>query len=350
MAHQPRIGIVGASGYAGGELIRLLAPSTLVEIAYLASETNAGRPVSNAFPGLRNVAVGFSSFEARQAIELCDLIFLAQGNGVAMKLAPDLLAAGKKVIDLSADFRLSDPVAYPEWYRFEHASPDLLQEAVYGLTELNREAVAGARLVANPGCYPTATALALAPLLRAGAIDPDSIVVDAKSGVSGAGRSRVTTDYLFTEIDESVRAYGVASHRHTPEIEQTLGAAAGKAIRLSFTPHLIPMNRGILATCYATAAGNEWDEPRLRGLLEAAYGGEPFVHVLAPGEQPSTKATLGSNQCHIGLVLDRRTGRTIVTSAIDNLVKGAAGQAVQNMNLMLGLPETHALEGGGLWP
>lgn len=349
MAQRARIGIIGASGYAGAELIRLLVPSNEVELAYLASDTYQGQRVSDAYPGMRGLSLVYSAYDAVAAIGRCDLLFLAQGNGEAMSQAFQFLEAGKRVIDLSADFRLHNPAAYPEWYKLDHKATELLAEAVYGLPELHRERIAEARLVANPGCYVTASILALAPLLRAGAIDPKGIVVDAKSGVSGAGRSRVTTDYLFTEINENVKAYGVGTHRHTPEIEQELSLAAGSPLKISFTPHLIPMNRGILATCYASPAGPT-SAHDLHRVLDTAYRSEPFVHVLPLGEQPSTKATLGSNHCHIGVVYDSRTDRAIVTSAIDNLVKGAAGQAIQNMNLMLGLPETHSLENPGLWP
>jgi N-acetyl-gamma-glutamyl-phosphate reductase len=351
MADRPRIGIIGASGYVGGELIRLLAPASCVELAYLASDTFAGKPVSAAFPGIRLPTPAFSPYSPEEAVRRCDLLFLAQGNGEAMKQAAFLIEAGLKLIDLSADFRLRDPGAYTQWYKFEHGDKALLSGAVYGLPEHYRQEIASARLVANPGCYVTASILALAPLLKAGAIDPASIVVDAKSGVSGAGRSRVTVDYLFTEINESVRAYSVAgTHRHTPEIEQELSAAAGSNVTITFTPHLIPMNRGLLATCYGRLAKQGCSLSDVFDLYVESYRHEPFVYVLPLGEQPSTKATLGTNQCHIGLALDSRTGRVLVTSALDNLVKGAAGQAVQNMNLMLGLPETHALEVQGLWP
>lgn len=351
MAQRPRIGIIGASGYAGGELIRLLASAPCVEFSYLASNTFAGQPVDAAFPNVRISKPLFSAYSLDEALEKCDLLFLAQGNGEAMKQAGAFLDAGKKVVDLSADFRLRDPAAYPRWYKFDHAATDLLDKAVYGLPERYREQIRSARLVANPGCYVTASLLALLPLLSAGAIDPATIVVDAKSGVSGAGRSRITVDYLFTEIDESVKAYGVAgAHRHTPEIEQELSFAAGKEVTITFTPHLIPMNRGLLATCYGKLTNSSLDLSDLYDLYIESYAEEPFVSVLPLGEQPQTKATVGSNRCQIGVALDTRTGRAVITSALDNLVKGAAGQAIQNMNLMLGLPETHALEAQGLWP
>ncbi|RIK00740.1 MAG: N-acetyl-gamma-glutamyl-phosphate reductase [Armatimonadetes bacterium] len=346
----PRIGILGAAGYAAGEICRLLAPSSSVEITYLASDSHSGKPAHAAFPGLRARLPDFESLNVGRAIEACEFLFLAQSNGVAMRLAREFVAAGKKLVDVSADFRLKDPAAYPEWYGLEHSAPDLLAEAVYGLTELRRDEVRSARIVANPGCYPTASILGLAPLVRRGWIELDSIVIDAKSGVSGAGRSKMETGYLFSEANESVRAYGVAgSHRHTPEIEQAISDLAGSAVRVTFTPHLIPMTRGILSTIVVTPRSGV-DEPSLRAAFEDDYDSEPFVRFYPPGEFPSTKATLGANACHIGLGWDRRTGRVTLISALDNLVKGAAGQAIQNMNLMLGLPETHALEGQGLWP
>jgi N-acetyl-gamma-glutamyl-phosphate reductase len=345
-----RVGIVGASGYAGGELIRLLSNAPLAALTYLASDTFAGKSVSSAFPGAGPNLPSFVSLDVEEACQTCDFLFLAQGNGEAMKSAGCFLSAGKKVVDVSADFRLRDAGAYPEWYGFEHGNPEHLASAVYGLPELYRDQVKKANLVANPGCYPTAAILALAPLLVSKQIDADSIVIDAKSGVSGAGRSRVTADYLFTELNESVKAYGVGGkHRHTPEIEQELSSSAGRGIKVTFTPHLMPMTRGLLATCYANVA-NGADFSSLQEAMSSKYESEPFVRVLGQDEQPSTKATTGSNRCQIGLALDERTGRAIVTSALDNLGKGAAGQAVQNMNLMLGLPETHALEGSGLWP
>ncbi len=353
MDQKPRVGIVGASGYAGGELVRILARAPLIRLTYLASETFAGKAVSAAFPGIRITEPVFQTFEAKTCADSCDLVFLAQGNGTAMKLVPELLAAGNKVVDLSADFRLRDPGAYPLWYKMPHTWPKGIEQAVYGLPERHREAVRTAKLVANPGCYTTASILALLPLVEGGLVDLDSIVVDAKSGVSGAGRSRLETEYLFSEINESVRAYAVGGkHRHTPEIEQELSAASGTQVRLTFTPHLIPMTRGILAVCYAKLNHESCalDESALLARFERRYAEEPFVAVYPLGELPSSKAALGSNHVHIGLSLDSRAGRVIVVSALDNLVKGAAGQAIQNMNLMLGLPETHALEAQGLWP
>jgi N-acetyl-gamma-glutamyl-phosphate reductase len=345
---EARVGIVGASGYAGGELARLIAFAPGVRLTLLASETYAGRPLADSFPGFRFPAPDFEAYDPRAAADRCDLVFLAQANGSAMRSARDLLASGLKVIDLSADFRLADPSLYPAWYRMEHADPDLLAEAVYGLPETNAAAIATARLVANPGCYPTAAVLALLPAVERGWIDLESVVIDAKSGVSGAGRSHFALDYHFSEVNESMRAYGVAGrHRHTPEIEQSLSRAAERAVRVTFTPHLVPVTRGILATAYARLLAPIGEE-EVRAAYVERYEKCPFVHVL--NEQPTTKGVNGSNQCHLAIAVDARTGRLVATAAIDNLVKGAAGQAVQNMNLMMGLPETSGLERPGLWP
>lgn len=350
------IGIVGASGYGGGELMRLLSSHPDVSLKVLISETNAGSPPYAAFPGLRSSSISnmkFESFDDGTAIKTCDIVFLAQDNGKAMQLVPNLLAAGCKVIDLSADFRFTDPAIYPEWYGFQHAVPLLLSKSVYGLPELNGEQIKGASLVGNPGCYVTATVLALAPLIIGKFIDAQSIIVDAVSGVSGAGRSKYSQDYHFPEANENVSAYKVGGkHRHIPEIEQilTLCNADHAPVRISFTPHLVPMSRGILATSYANL-----NSPTPIGrteLLEAyrsLYAKAPFVHLYESGT-PASKHALGSNNCLIGIEIDERTGRVIVISALDNLVKGMAGQAIQNMNLMCGFDETAGLMLGGVWP
>ncbi len=264
-----------------------------------------------------------------------------------MEVVPSLLAAGRKVVDLSADYRLRDVAVYRQWYQ-EHTSPELLAEAVYGLPELHREQIRSARLVANPGCYPTSVALGLAPLLKQGLIDHRSLIVDSKSGTSGAGRS-AKVGSLFCEVNEGFAAYGVGRHRHTPEIEQTLSQLAGEAVRVNFTPHLLPVNRGILSTCYATLLGNH-DSAALLALYREHFRGEGFVRICPEGSLPNIAFVRGSNFCDIGLVSDQRTGRVIVVSTIDNLVKGAAGQAVQNMNLMLGFAEDAGLGGLGAFP
>lgn len=348
------VGIVGVSGYGGGELVRLLSRHPEARITYAVSETYAGQPLARAFRGLSGTPAGelvCQRFNISAVDKSSDFIFLAQENGSAMKSAPELLGLGKRVVDLSADFRLRKVDDYETWYRIEHLAAGLLNQAVYGLPETNRAILRGTQIVANPGCYPTATILALAPLLSGGWIEPKGIVVDAKSGVSGAGRSKFGLDYHYAEANEAVKPYLIGgAHRHTPEIEQELTVAATPAhVTLTFTPHLVPMTRGILATCYGTLAKPATTEAVLAALAEA-YADSPFVVVRGPNDYPSTKDVLGSNFCHLGAKVDARTNRVIVVSAIDNLVKGAAGQAIQNMNLMLNLPETAGLEGAGLWP
>jgi N-acetyl-gamma-glutamyl-phosphate reductase len=347
-----RVGIVGASGYGGGELMRILSSHPGVEISALVSETNVNKPPSAAFPGLRNsglLNLKFVSYADGDSVSACDVVFLAQDNGKAMQIAPDLIRSGKKVVDLSADFRFRDTEVFPTWYGFSHSSPELCAAAAYGLPELYASAIRDSCLVGNPGCYPTASILALAPLLAHGCIDPGSIIIDAKSGVSGAGRSKYSQDYHFPEANESVSAYKVGGkHRHVPEIEQALSTIAGSSVRISFTPHLIPMSRGILATCYANLT-NERGADQLRDTYSDYYRNALFVHVYSEGT-PATKHTLGSNNCHIGLEFDDRCGRVVVIAAVDNLVKGMAGQAVQNMNLMCGLDEKLGLDFGGMWP
>lgn len=344
-----RVGIVGVSGYGGGELVRLLAQHPRVELAYATSGTYAGQPLHRALLGLnRRVDLTCEKFDLAAAADQCDFVFLAGESGMAMEAAPTLLESGKRIVDLSADFRLQDPAAYAHWYKSEHKAAHLLEHAVYGLPELNRNHIAKAQLVANPGCYPTSAVLALAPLLNHGCIDPETIIIDSMSGVSGAGRSKFGLDYHFAEVNESVRPYGVGGvHRHTPEIEQALSQVAGHPVTLTFTPHLVPITRGILTTAYATFTGDADD---LHKTNRDFYTDAPFVVALEPNQFPATKHVSGTNFCHIGLTVDKRTNRVIVISAIDNLVKGAAGQAVQNMNLMCGWDETEGLEGSAVWP
>ena len=351
--------IIGASGYGGGELARLLATHPGVEVVAVASDTWAGQPLSNAFPGLAHTPAGGlvcqKGGNPLRAALAADVVFLAQESGAAMRIAGELLGLGKRVIDLSADFRIRNAETYEAWYRIEHLASNLLDEgtAIYGLPELNRSLLREARLVANPGCYPTATVLALAPLLMRGLVTPRGIVVDAKSGVSGAGRAKSDMLYRYAEANENVTPYSVGGvHRHLPEIEQELSACLGdrQAVRIAFTPHLVPMTRGILATCYAPLASETTTTDDILAAFHDAYAGEPFVVVRPAGEFPSTKHVAGSNFCHIGAKVDTRTGLVIVTSVIDNLVKGAAGQAIQNLNLVFGLPETQGLTGGGVWP
>ena len=343
-----KVGIVGVSGYGGGELARLLAAHPNSELTYVTSGTYAGKPLRAALPGITpGLELTCETFAPMACAERCDFVFLAGEAGLAMQVAPHLLEAGKKIVDLSADFRLEDPDVYKEWYKADHTAPHLLEEAIYGLPEINRIAIETAQLVANPGCHVTAAVLALAPLLDAKMVDPKSLIVDSLSGVSGAGRSKFGLDYHFAEINESMRPYGVGGvHRHTPEIEQTLSQVAGEPITLTFTPHLVPITRGILTTAYATLTG-DFD---LHELYADYYLGAWFVEISEPGQFPATKHVYGTNYCHIGLATDPRTNRIIVVSAIDNLVKGAAGQAIQNMNLMCGFDETAGLTMSAVWP
>ena len=346
-----RVGIVGATGYTGSELIRLLSGHPQVQITTLASRSEAGKPVQSLLPHLSGLSLPtLSAFDPDELASQCEVVFLAGETGFAMQHAPALLQRGLKVIDLSADFRLKDPALFAEWYGKAHTATEWLAEAVYGLPELTpTDAYKNARLIANPGCYPTAAGLALAPLLQMGVAEPDGVIIDAKSGVSGAGRSRISVEYLFTELDENFKAYGVERHRHTPEIEQTLQAFSERPVRVRFTPHLVPMTRGILCTAYARLRESITAET-LHAHYTAFYRDQPFVIVRSLGEYPATREVYGSNRCDIGLTVDTRTQTAVVISAIDNLVKGAAGQAIQNMNLLLGLPQTMGLPMAGISP
>ncbi len=342
-----RIGILGASGYTGAELLRLLRYHPQAEIAALTADRQAGKPIGAVFPHL--AGEGLPDLVAIDAVDWrdLDLAFCGLPHGTTQQVIA-ALPQHLKIVDLSADFRLADPAVYAEWYGHEHRAPELQRQAVYGLTEIAREQVQGARLVANPGCYPTAAQLPLIPLLRAGLIDAQDIVIDAKSGVSGAGRA-AREGSLYCEVAEGISAYGVAGHRHMPEIEQGLSLAAGRDLIVSFTPHLMPMSRGILSTIYVRlAAGATLGD--LRAVLEGAYRAEPFVRVLPESSLPATRDVRGTNLCLIGLSRDRVANRAILVSAIDNLVKGASGQAIQNMNVMFGFPETMALEHHALFP
>jgi len=343
-----KVAVVGASGYTGVELIRLLLSHPGVDITCVTSRQNAGENIAAVFPSLLGrIDLACDPVEPALIAAKADFVFTALPHQSAMAVVPELLAAGRQVVDLSADYRLREVSVYEAWYA-RHTSADLLAEAVYGLPELYRSQVAGARLVANPGCYPTSVALALAPLLRAGLIDPTTLIIDSKSGTSGAGRS-AKVDSLFCEVNEGFKAYGVASHRHTPEIEQTLTDLAGERVVVNFTPHLLPVNRGILSTCYATLKA-EKSTLELVEAFQQHYAGEPFVRVHPAGSLPNVAFVRGSNFCDLGVVSDPRTGRVIVVSTIDNLVKGAAGQAVQNMNLMLGFEESAGLTALPVFP
>lgn len=345
-----RVGIIGAS-YGGGELLRILANHPYAEVTYFASETFRGKSLGSVYPHLKGfIDLVCETYNKEAAAEKCDILFLAQHQGWAMNEAEKLLALGLKIIDLSADFRLRDPAIYEEWYKIKHTSPHLIDKAVFGLPELYRAQISKASLVANPGCFVTCAILALLPLMRNKLVDPDSIIIDSKSGVSGAGRSSFKLEYHFPELNESMKAYNVGVHRHTPEIEQELGAMFGKPLIISFTPHLIPITRGILTTAYAKLIDMKLSTADVYDIYNESYKDEPFVFMLDIGEYPTTKAVQGSNACHIGLKVDPRTGRAVVTAVIDNLVKGMSGMAVQNMNLMFGLPETSGLKQPGVYP
>lgn len=349
-----KVGIVGGTGYTGVELLRLLAAHPQVVLQVITSRTDAGTPVSHMFPNLRGfVDLPFSHPDQAQ-LEKCDLVFFATPNGIAMQQVRTLLSAGVKVIDLSADFRLQDIAAWEKWYGMSHACPDLVAEAVYGLPEVNRAKIKTARLVANPGCYPTAVQLGFIPLLEAGVIEPDSLIADAKSGVSGAGRKAEIAN-LFSEAADNFKAYGVAGHRHLPEIKQGLKHVAGKEVGLTFVPHLTPMNRGIHATLYGKLKdekllSRQLHEVDLQALFEQRYANEPFVDVMPTGSHPETRSVRGANCCRIAVHRPQGGNTVVVLSVIDNLVKGAAGQAVQNMNIMFGLLESAALNNISLLP
>ena len=338
-----RAAVAGASGYTGAELLRLLENHPGFSTTVATSREFAGRKVPDVYPNL-STDLTYTELD-ESALRDADVAFLALPHGASMEIGARLARAGVAVIDLSADFRLKDAAAYPEWFGKEHTAPEALADWVYGLPELHRDEIKGARAVANPGCYPTASILALAPLVAAGLIDPATIIVSATSGVSGAGR-KLTNDVHFSHVDANFKAYGLPRHKHTPEIEQELSALSGSAdVRITFIPHLAPMPRGLLATCVADLTSDADPAEAARAM----YAGEPFVRVL-DGSLPETKYTLGSNRCVLGYARDDRTGRVVAVAALDNLGKGAAGQALQNANLMLGMPEDDGLTGGGLYP
>lgn len=334
-----KVGIVGGTGYTGVELLRLLAQHSGVEIATITSRGEAGQKVSDMFPSLRgHVDLPFSD-PAQANLKGCDVVFFATPNGIAMQQARALLDSGVKVVDLAADFRIKDISVWEKWYGMTHASPELVAEAVYGLPEINRDKIRSARLIANPGCYPTAVQLGFLPLLEAGIVDVKHLIADAKSGVSGGGR-KAETHILLAEAADSFKAYGVSGHRHLPEISQGLAGMCGQPVGLTFVPHLTPMIRGIHATLYATFD----TDVDLQALFEERYSSEPFVDVLPKGAHPETRSVRSSNVCRISVHRPQNGDKVVVLSVIDNLVKGAAGQAVQNMNLMFGLSETMGLE------
>jgi len=334
-----KVGIIGGTGYTGVELLRLLAQHPDVELKVITSRGEAGKPVAEMFPSLRGqVGLAFSEPDDK-ALAVCDVVFSATPNGVAMTHARKLVEAGVKLIDLAADFRLKDPAEWEKWYGMPHACPDLLAESVYGLPEVNRQKIKSARIIANPGCYPTAVQLGFLPLVEKGLLDPGFLVADCKSGVSGAGR-KPEVHTLFPEASDNFKAYGVPGHRHWPEIKQGLEAAAGQSLGLTFVPHLTPMIRGIHATLYARVKDKKLD---VQTLYEKRFAGESFVDVLPPKSHPDTRSVRASNLCRIALHRPQDGDTVVILSVIDNLVKGAAGQAVQNMNLMFGLPESSGL-------
>lgn len=345
-----KVGIIGVNGYAGGELLRLLTGHPQAEVRVVSSRSQAGRSIAQVFPSFRGTSWGQLpiSEPATHAFEECDLVFLAVPHGVAADLAPGLLAKGMKIIDLGADFRLKQAAVYKEWYHHQHPHPELLKEAVYGLPELNRVKIKNARVVGNPGCYPTSILLALAPLLPTDLLDGSVLIIDSKSGISGAGRT-AKDELHFAEADQDFRAYGVMKHRHIPEIEQEASLRTGKKVMVSFTPHLIPVSRGIFSTLNL-GAGRLSSTQELTTLYQTFYQGEPFVTVLTEPDLPQTKSVLYTNRSQLSIRYDERTNRIIVFSVLDNLVKGAAGQAIQNMNILFGLEETTALDTPGIWP
>lgn len=343
-----KAGIIGATGYAGAELVRILLGHKEVEIKWYGSRSYIDQKYAqvyqNMFQLVEDTCLDDNIEELAKQV---DVIFTATPQGFLGGVLTEEILKNTRIVDLSADYRIKDVDTYEEWYKIEHKSPQFINEAVYGLCEINREQVKGARLVANPGCYTTCSILTAYPLVKEGLIDPDTLIIDAKSGTSGAGRGAKVNN-LFCEVNENMKAYGVATHRHTPEIEEQLGYAAGKEITVSFTPHLVPMNRGILATEYASlvkkADGTYPTKEEIRAAYHKYYEKETFVRVLEEGVCPETKWVEGSNYVDVNFVIDERTGRVVMMGALDNLVKGAAGQAVQNMNLLFGFPEDEGLK------
>lgn len=344
-----KAGIIGSTGYAGQELVRLLLQHKEAEIVWYGSKSYVGKQYSEVFSNMFEL-VDEKCMEDNmdELADAADVIFTATPQGFCASIVKEEVLEKAKIIDLSADFRIKDVPTYEAWYGIQHAGPQYVQEAVYGLCELNRESIKGARLVANPGCYPTCSILSIYPLAKAGLIDMGTLVIDAKSGTSGAGRSAKLGN-LYCEVNENIKAYGVTTHRHTPEIEEQLSYAAGEAVRLNFTPHLVPMNRGILITAYASLKRPVSYE-EVKELYDGCYGKEYFVRVLPQNVCPETRWVEGSNFVDVGFQIDERTNRIIMMGAMDNLVKGAAGQAVQNMNLLFGLPERMGLEFVPMFP
>lgn len=347
-----KLGIVGGTGYTGVELLRLLCRHPQASLQVITSRSESGRRLDDLFPNLRgHCDLSFTDPDVA-TLAACDVVFYATPHNVAMQMVPELLARGTRIIDLSADFRLRDAELWSRWYGEPHACPELLAQAVYGLPEVNRAAIADASLVACPGCYPTSVQLGFLPLLKAGVIDPTSLIANAASGVSGAGR-QAKVDNLLSEVSDSFKAYAVSGHRHLPEIEQGLSDALGSPARVTFVPHLLPTIRGIHATLYAklqAISGVLPDEAQLQQILKEFYANEPFVDVLPPGEWPQTRSVRGGNICRLAVARPQAGDTVVVMSVIDNLVKGASGQAIQAMNIMFGLEETTGLEIVALLP
>lgn len=344
-----KVGIIGSTGYAGSELVRLLLMHKDAEIVWYGSHSYVNEPYAKVYQNFfQFVDAACLDDNIEKMAEAVDVIFTATPQGLCASLINESILSKVKIIDLSADFRIQDVTKYEHWYGIKHGAPSFIPEAVYGLCELNRSAIQNARLIANPGCYPTCSILSIYPLLKAGLIDPQSIIIDAKSGTSGAGRS-AKLDNLFCEVNENIKAYGVATHRHTPEIEDQLSLAAGTELTVSFTPHLVPMNRGILVTAYASLL-KEVSYEEVKAVYDHAYDSEFFVRVLSRDLCPQTRWVEGSNFVDVNFKIDPRTKRIIMMGAMDNLVKGAAGQAVQNMNLLFDLPETEGLTAVPMFP
>ncbi len=349
-----KAGIIGSTGYAGAELVRILLSHPEAEIRWYGSKSYIDKPYREVYGNMFRLVEDICRDDNLNACaDEVDVIFTATPQGFLASVLTEELLEKVKIIDLSADFRIKDVETYEKWYQIRHNAAEFLEEAVYGLCEVNRDKIKGARLIANPGCYPTCSFLSIYPLAKAGLIDLSTLIIDAKSGTSGAGRG-AKTDNLYCEVNENIKAYGVAAHRHTPEIEEQLGYVSGEKVVLNFTPHLVPMNRGILVTAYAALkkdeAGRIPGEDTLRRIYEDCYGEESFVRFLSEGDCPQTKWVEGSNYVDVNIKADSRTGRVIMMGAMDNLVKGAAGQAVQNMNLMFGLPEDTGLKMVPLFP
>ncbi len=337
-----KVGIIGSTGYAGNELVRLLLQHKEVKIVWYGSRSYIGEKYASVYRNLFQIVDETCLDDNMETLaQEADVIFTATPQGFCAFLVTEDILKKTKIIDLSADFRIKDVSTYEEWYGIEHKSPQFIQEAVYGLCEINRDQVKHARIVANPGCYPTCSTLSIYPLVKEKVIDPNTIIIDAKSGTSGAGRGAKIQN-LFCEVNENIKAYGVTTHRHTPEIEEQLGYAAGCSVKLNFTPHLVPMNRGILVTAYASLT-KDITEEEIRAIYHSYYDNEQFIRVLNEGECPETRFVEGSNYVDVNFKLDSRTKRVIMMGAMDNLVKGAAGQAIQNMNIMFGLPENMGL-------